>query len=90
MFRPCQFLMILTSKLFWHAGGVQILATSTSKSIPRLSIFNDFNFQIVLTRRCGANFGEFKFQKCSEAVNFLCFDFQFAVARRRGANFATS
>ena len=63
-------LTILTSKSFWRAGVVQILATSTSKSAPNLSVFNDFDFQIVLARRRGANFADFNFQKCSEAVSF--------------------
>ena len=49
-------LTILTSKSFSRAGVVQFLATSTSKSAPRLSVFNDFGFQIALARRRGANF----------------------------------
>ena len=35
---------------------MQILATSTSKSALAPSVFNDFDFQIVLARRRGANF----------------------------------
>ena len=46
VFRPWQFLTILTSKSFSHAGVVQILA-----------ILNDFEFQIALVCRRGANFG---------------------------------
>ena len=49
---------ILTSKPLSRAGVVQILATSTSKSAPILSVFNDFDFQIALARRRGANFGD--------------------------------
>ena len=56
MLRGCQFLTILTSKSCWRAGVVQILATSTSKSAPTPSVFNDFDFQMVLARRRGANF----------------------------------
>ena len=52
---------------------VQILATSTSKSAPNLSVFYDFDFQIVLARRRGANFGDFNFQKCSHTFSFLRF-----------------
>ena len=63
-------LTILTSKSFSRAGVVQILATSTSKSAPTPSVFNDFDFQIVLARRRGANFGDFNFQKCSEPLSF--------------------
>ena len=63
-------LTILTSKSFSRAGVVQILATSTSKSAPRLSVFNDFDFRIALARRRGANFGDFNFQKCSRTLSF--------------------
>ena len=66
-------LTILTSKSCSRAGVVQILPTSTSKSAPRLSVFYDFDFQIVLARRRGANFGDVNFQKCSGAVSFLRF-----------------
>ena len=68
--RTCQFLTILTSKSFSRAGVVQILPTSTSKSAPNLSVFNDFDFQIVLARRRRANFSDFNFHKCSEPVSF--------------------
>ena len=37
----------------------------TSKNVPRPWCFNDFDFQIVLARRRGANFGDSNFQKCS-------------------------
>ena len=52
----CQFLTILTSKSLSRAGGVQILATWPSKSSPKPSSFNNFDFQIALARRLGANF----------------------------------
>ena len=42
----------------------------TSKSGPRPWCFNDFDFQIVLARRRGANFADFNFQKSSEALSF--------------------
>ena len=58
MLRACQFFTILTSKPLWHAGGVQILRSSTSKSAPNPRCFNDFDFQIALARRRGANFGD--------------------------------
>ena len=61
---------ILTSKSCSSAGVVQILATSTSKSAPAPSVFNDFDFQTVLARRHGANFDDFNFQKCSEPLIF--------------------
>ena len=64
------FLTILTSKSLWRAGVVQTLATWTSKSAPWLSVFNDFDFQITLARRRGANVGDLNFQKCPEALSF--------------------
>ena len=60
---------MLISKSFSRAGVLQILAISISKSRPNLPDFNDFDFQIALMRRRGANFGDFNFQKCSDAVS---------------------
>ena len=45
-------------------------ALSTSKNAPRPSVFNDFDFQIALARRRGANFVEINFQKCSGHASF--------------------
>ena len=58
MLRTCHVLTILTSKSLSHAGVVQILSSSTSKSAPSLRVFNDFDFQIALARRRGANFAD--------------------------------
>ena len=55
---------------------VEITAPATrntvwrSKNVPSTRCFNDFDFQIVLARRRGANFGDFNFQKCSEPLSF--------------------
>ena len=68
--RDRQFLMSLTSKSLSCAGLVQILQGSTSKSPPGLPVFNDFDFQIALARRRGANFAKLNFQKCSDTVRF--------------------
>ena len=38
----------------------------TSKNVPSARRFNDFDFEIVLARRRGANFGDFNSQKCSD------------------------
>ena len=54
--RHRQFLTILTSKSLSRAGVVQILSSSTCKSAPGMPVFNDFDFQIALARRRGANF----------------------------------
>ena len=71
--RDRQFLTILTSKSLSRAGVVQILRSSTSKSAPNPSSFNDFDFQIALARRRGANFVDVNFQKCSGPANFWRF-----------------
>ena len=63
-------LTILTSESFARAGVVQILRSSTSKSAPNLPRFNDFDFQIALARRRGANFVDVNFQKCSDTASF--------------------
>ena len=42
----------------------------TSKNVPRPSVFNDFDFQIALARRRGANFARLNFQKCAEPLKF--------------------
>ena len=61
---------ILTSKSLSRAGVVQILRSSTSKSAPNLPRFNDFDFQIALARRRGANFAKLNCQKCSDTASF--------------------
>ena len=68
--RDRQFLTILTSKSLSRAGVVQILRSSTSKSAPSMARFNDFDFQIALARRRGANFVDVNFQKFSDTANF--------------------
>ena len=68
--RDRQFLTILTSKSLSRAGVVQFLRSSTSKSPPKPSSFNDFHCQIALVRRRGANFVDVNFQKCSEHASF--------------------
>ena len=66
---------------------MQILATSTSKSGPRLSVLNEFDFQIVLARRRGTNF-ETSISKSAPRLSvFNEFGFHIVLARRRGANF---
>ena len=57
-----QFLAISASESLSRAGVVQILRSSTSKSAPTPQVFNDFDFQITLARRRGANFAKLNFQ----------------------------
>ena len=68
--RDRQFLTILTSESLSRAGVVQILSMWTSKSAPTPPVFNDFDFQIALARRRGANFVDVNFQKCSRHASF--------------------
>ena len=42
----------------------------TPKNVPSTWCFNDFDFQIALARRRGANFAKLNFQKCSEHATF--------------------
>ena len=60
---------------------------STSKNVPGPWCFNDFDFQIALARRRGANFTKLNFQKCSEHAAWCPFFVKIALTRRRGANF---
>ena len=69
-FRAPRALTILTSKSLPRAGGVQFFRSSTSRSAPNPRCFNDFEIQIVLARRRGANFLDVNFQKCSEHASF--------------------
>ena len=69
LLRRRQFLTILTCVSLSRAGVVQILTTSTSKTAPRPSVFNDFDLRIAVARRRGANFDDFNFQKCSEPLS---------------------
>ena len=66
-------LTILTSKSLSRAGLVQIFGDFNFQKCPAPtpSVFNDFDFQIVLARRRGANFRDFNFQKCSWGCQFL-------------------
>ena len=66
-------LTILTSKSLSRAGVVQILRSSTSKSIPIMPRFNDFDFRIALARRRGANFVDVNFQQCPDTASFYRF-----------------
>ena len=68
--RHRQFLTILTSKSLSRVGVVQILRSSTSKSAPNPRCFNDFDFQIALARRRGANFVEILGTRASAPPRF--------------------
>ena len=66
----CQVLTILTSISLSRSGVVRILRSSTSKSVPIMPVFDDFDLQIVLARRRGANFAKLNFQKVLDTASF--------------------
>ena len=68
--RTCQGLTILTSKSLSRAGLAQILRSSTSKSAPKPSTCNDFDFRTALARRRGANFVDILGSRCSAPHRF--------------------
>ena len=88
--RRRQFLTILTSKSFLRAGVVQILATSTSKSAPRLSVFNDLTFKSCSRAGVVQILATWTSKSAPTPSVFNDFGFQIVLARRRDANFATS
>ena len=67
---------------------VRILRTATSRSHPKLSVFNDIDFRIAFAPQPGANFAELNFKKSSGMPCFNDFDFRTVLASQRGANFA--
>ena len=76
--RACQFLTILTSKSLLRHSVVQILRSWASKSAPNPRCFNDFDFQIALARRRGANFVDIFGSRSSATPvfrNWLCENF---------------
>ena len=58
----------------WQRVEIPALATRntlwTSKNVPSPWCFNDFDFQIALARRRGANFAKLNFQKPAETLSF--------------------
>ena len=74
MLQACQFLTILTSNSRAQTW-CKFLRSSTSKSAPDMPVFNDFEFQIALARRRGANFAKLNFQKRSRHARFSRFWF---------------
>ena len=62
--------MILTSEWLSRHSLVQILQHAISKSAPKLSVFNDFDFRIMLSPQPGADFATRNFKKCSKILSF--------------------
>ena len=65
---------------------MQILRSSTSKSVPCVPVFNDFDFQIALAQ-AWCKFCEAQLPKVLLACQFLTILISKSLSRRRGANF---
>ena len=70
MVRDPGVLTMLTSESLSRHSVVQILCISTSKSVPIMPVFNDFDFQIALVRKHGASFGDLNFKKRTDHASF--------------------
>ena len=77
-----------SQKLLSRAGVVQFLRSSTSKRAPNLPVFNEFNFQIALARRRGANFVDILGSRCSAPPRFSDLTFRAAEATKLWKNTA--
>ena len=62
--------MVLTSEWLCGHSLVQILQHAISKSAPKLSVFNDFDFRMASWPQPGADFVEHNFKKCSKTLSF--------------------
>ena len=62
--------MILTSESLSGHSLVKILWHTVSKSAPKLSVFNDFDFRMALLPQPREDFVEHGFKKCSKTFNF--------------------
>ena len=80
--------MILTSEWLSRHSLVQILQSTTSKKSPKLSVFNDFDFRIVLWPQPGEDFAAHGFKKCSKTLIFFNdLDFRIALLPQPGVDF---
>ena len=71
--RTCGALYILTSKCASRHNGVHFCNISTSKSVPRLTCFVHFEFEMCFTPQQRALFRHLNFQKCSSTGVFCTF-----------------
>ena len=68
--RTRQCFALLTSKCASRHNGVHFFNISTSKSAPKLSVFNMFDFEMCCAPQRRALFQHLNFQKCSETISF--------------------
>ena len=70
--RTRQFFALLTSKCAWQHNGVHFFDMSTSKSAPRPSVFNAFDFKCA-SRHNGMHF--FDMSTSKSGPNIVCFSY---------------
>ena len=74
---------ILTWKCASRHNRVHFLNISTSKSVPMLTCFVHFDFEMCFASQRCALLRHLNFQKCSAPVSFHTFDFQMCFAPQR-------
>ena len=84
--RDRQFLTLFTSKCARH-NAVHFFDISTSKTAPRPSVFNTFDFEMCFAPQRRALFRHLNFQKCSETPQFLTHFTSKCASRHNGVHF---
>ena len=84
--RDRQFLTLFTSKCRSRHNGVHFLNVASPKSVPRLSFFCIFDFEMCLAPQRRALFRHLNFQKCSERGVFYILTSKCA-SRNNGVHF---
>ena len=88
--RDRQFFSLLTSKCASRHNGVRFFDIRTSKSGPRPSVFNTFDFKMCFAPQRRALFRHPNLQKWSETVSFLHFWLQNVLRATTACAFSTS
>ena len=88
--RDRQFLTLLTSKCASRHNGVHFFDISTSKSGPRPSVFNTFDFEMCFPPQRRALFRHRNFQKWSDHVVFCTFSLGNVLCATTACTFSTS
>ena len=79
----CQFFTLLAWECASRHNGVHFFDTPTSKSCPRPSVFNTFDFEMCFAPQRLAFFRHFNFQSGPGMVCFVHFDFKMCFAPQR-------
>ena len=89
VFRDPQFLTLFTSKSASRHNAVHFFDISTSKSVPRPSVFNTFYFQMCFAPQRRALFQHLNFQKWSGAEVFCTFSLRNRLRATTACNFSS-